>query len=81
VPNITQWRRETCGDLTTAFASKGDDTPPDLPQPYLPPASDMLYSIYELPPEIEGTPTPPYPPPRVQSMPTQEPGTRKRRPS
>jgi phospholipase C len=81
VPNITQWRRETCGDLTTAFAREGDDTPPDLPQPYLPPAQDMLYSIDALPPEIESKPTPPYPPPTVQSMPTQEPGTRKRRPS
>jgi phospholipase C len=81
VPNITEWRRRTCGDLTTAFARDGDDQPPNLPQPYLPPVPQTIDAAQVLPPEIEGTATPPYPPPTVQSMPKQESGTRKRRPS
>jgi phospholipase C len=81
VPNITDWRRETCGDLTTAFAKEGNDTPPDLPQPYVPPVPQSIDAAQVIPPEIEDMPTPPYPPPSVERMPTQEPGTRKRRPS
>ncbi|MFZ0668134.1 MAG: alkaline phosphatase family protein [Acidimicrobiales bacterium] len=81
VPNITDWRRETCGDLTTAFAKKGNDTPPDLPQPYVPPVPQVIDAAGVIPPEIEDMPTPPYPPPTVQKMPRQDPGTRKRRPS
>ncbi len=34
VPNLTQWRRETCGDLTSAFGfgAPADDSVPQLPQ-------------------------------------------------
>jgi phospholipase C len=81
VPNITDWRRETCGDLTTAFAKKGDDTAPDLPQPYVPPVPQIIDAAQVIPPAIEDMPTPDYPPPTVQKMPRQQSGTRKRRPS
>ena len=80
VPNLTEWRRRTCGDLTSAFARAGDDSAPDLPQPYLPSVPQTIDAAQVLPPEIEGMATPPYPPPTRQSMPAQEPGRRKRRP-
>jgi phospholipase C len=38
VPNLSAWRRATCGDLTTAF---GFGEPPDTSVPVLPPAADL----------------------------------------
>jgi phospholipase C len=71
VPNLTPWRRATCGDLTSAF---GFGPPPDTSVPDLPETSDRLASIYETVPTL---PRPDVP--KVQSLPAQEPGTRPRR--
>jgi len=71
VPNLTPWRRATCGDLTSAF---GFGPPPDTSVPDLPETSDRLESIYEMVPTL---PRPDVP--KVQSLPAQEPGTRPRR--
>ena len=59
-PNICAWRRQTCGDLTSAF----DFVNPDYSFPVLPPTSQQNY------PGV--TPLPP----AVQSVPVQEAGVR-----
>lgn len=68
VPNLSAWRRATCGDLTHAFAF---GEPPDLTIPQLPETEHALlvagYNATALPrPTV----------PRHQEMPAQEPGTR-----
>jgi phospholipase C len=75
IPNLTPWRRATCGDLTTAF---GFGRPPDTSVPVLPqtsgPLSDALLRL--------ASPVLPRPaPPARQRMPVQEAGAviRKRR--
>jgi phospholipase C len=71
VPNLTPWRRATCGDLTNAF---GFGEAPRLDVPVLPETIERLERIYE------AVPTLPRPEvPREQQMPVQEPGTRPRR--
>jgi len=64
VPYLTRWRRESCGDLTSAF---GFGQPPDLSVPALPATAAALRTIerevYRLPPPHV---------PRVQTMPKQE---------
>jgi phospholipase C len=68
--NITDWRRRTFGDLTSAFRF-GD---PKADPPILPDAGALLSHAY-----YSATHFPkPTPPPSGQSMPTQEKGTRKR---
>jgi phospholipase C len=71
VPYLSRWRRETCGDLTTAL---GLGNPRRLDVPKLPPTSQRLEqverTVMDLPaPEV----------PAVQRMPKQEAGTRPRR--
>jgi phospholipase C len=68
VPNLSPWRRQTCGDLTSAF---GFGHPPDLSIPQLPETQRALlvagYNATALPrPTV----------PKRQQMPVQEPGTR-----
>ncbi|HEX4179544.1 MAG TPA: alkaline phosphatase family protein [Caulobacteraceae bacterium] len=71
VPNLTKWRRETVGDMTTAF---GFDAPPRMDIPKLPETEQALKMVEErvmtLPPPVL---------PTVQSLPRQEPGMRPRR--
>jgi phospholipase C len=71
VPNLSKWRRETCGDLTSAF---GFGSPIDTSVPQFPQTADALvaveHGILKLPPPSV---------PTVQAMPHQEPGTRQRR--
>jgi phospholipase C len=64
-PNISAWRRQVCGDLTSAF----DFTMADTNFPFLPPVTPTgCTNIF--------SPMPPSP----QVMPTQEPGTNLSRP-
>jgi phospholipase C len=82
VPNLSAWRRETCGDLTSAFDfARPDASVPALPQPSLTDprvlASDCTAEPATLLPG--GGSLPPYPVP-PNRMPTQEPGA-PRRPS
>ncbi len=60
-PNISAWRRQTCGDLTSAF----DFAHPDTSIPNLP--------LMPLQPNVAGV-TPPVP--TVPTLPVQEPGVR-----
>jgi phospholipase C len=71
VPNLTAWRRATCGDLTSAFDF---NAPPQLDVPRLPETAERLAAIYETVPTL---PKPGVP--AKQSMPRQEPGARPRR--
>jgi phospholipase C len=64
VPYLTKWRRETCGDLTSAF---GFGHPPDLSVPALPATAAALRTIER---EVYRLPAPHAP--RLQSMPKQE---------
>lgn len=71
IANLSQWRRETCGDLTAAFAfgaSPRFDVPP-LPETLVPLqlAEERAMSL------------PPSAVPAEQTMPKQEPGARPRR--
>ncbi|MFF3734985.1 phosphocholine-specific phospholipase C [Streptomyces sp. NPDC002476] len=72
-PNISQWRRAVCGDLTSCF----DFTRPDFSIPVLPDTRELVEhadAAMELP-AVE------LPAPGAQVMPTQEPGgTRPHRP-
>jgi len=71
VPNLSRWRRETCGDL---IATLGLGVAPRFDVPTLPPTAERLAaaegSVLELP--APGVPA-------VQRMPRQEAGTRLRR--
>jgi phospholipase C len=71
VPNLSKWRRETCGDLTTAF---GFGEAPRLDVPNLPETEHALRMAQE---RAMGLPHPVVP--AVHAMPRQEPGTRPRR--
>ncbi len=72
-PNISAWRRRTCGDLTSAFDF--DQQPrrfPHLPNPGGSSATALLQECAALPaPAV----------PKHQTLPKQEPGTRPRRPA
>lgn len=71
VPNLTDWRRQTVGDLTSAFNFA---TPVMTPPLLAPPKADTFAEHQEcITEEASGTP---YPTPTSQSMPQQEPGTR-----
>ncbi len=64
-PNISEWRRTVCGDLSSVFDFSTVGTPPKLAEPE------------EVPPPIERwKPAPP----TTQSLPEQEPGSRPARP-
>src|SRR6185503_7318612 len=65
-PNITQWRRTVCGDLTSAFDFSGSPSPPPTLPPGPPePTDDKRH------PDAHGVH-----PPAHQRVPRQEPGTR-----
>ncbi len=64
VPNLTPWRRETCGDLTTAF---GFGEPADVSVPLLPPTAGALRVV-----EQQVLVLPPPTVPSIQAMPTPE---------
>ena len=71
VPNLTKWRRETCGDLTAAF---GFGEPPDTSFPQLPQTAETLRIVDR---EVKTLPPPAVP--SVQSMPKPEAATFVRR--
>ncbi len=64
VPNLTAWRRETCGNLTSAFRF---GNPPDTTTPILP---DTISALREVARTVNLLPRPA--PPNYQSMPTPE---------
>ncbi|GAA3547470.1 phosphocholine-specific phospholipase C [Kribbella ginsengisoli] len=69
-PNVSDWRRTVCGDLTSAFDFTGSDsTKPSLPSTtaYKPPAS------HTSPPDYHPVP------PKTGALPMQESGVRKAR--
>ena len=51
-PNISQWRRTVCGDLTASFQSSGDARSASLP---FPPRDEFLESIHQA--QFKGLPT------------------------
>jgi len=70
-PNISQWRRGTVGDLTSAFRfNDANHTPPVLPD------TNGRYNLAQY--EVAQLPKPV--PPARQTMPTQEPGRRRQVP-
>ncbi len=71
IPNLTAWRRQTCGDLTAAF---GFGAPARFDTPKLPETEHALLMAEE---RAMGLPAPAVP--TVQSLPQQEPGVRPRR--
>jgi phospholipase C len=71
VGNLSQWRRETVGDMTAAF---GFGAPADFTIPHLPETAEALRSATQ---RAETLPPPDLP--DVQSLPSQEPGSRARR--
>jgi phospholipase C len=73
IPNITRWRRETCGDLTTAF---GFGEPPDLSTPDLPQTANAL-TLVKARLDVKSLPAPAVP--GTQFMPKQEAATIARR--
>ena len=87
VPNLSAWRRQTCGDLTAALdlARPADRSAPTLPAAAPVDERTVLECGPGLVPGLVGQTAgpgnvPPYPPPADQRMPTQEPGA-PRRPS
>jgi phospholipase C len=69
VPNLSKWRRETCGDLTSTLRFDQKDTSfPNLPSPEPTLARQQQTSSTMPPPTV----------PVNQKMPRQEPGGRKR---
>ena len=75
VPNLTKWRRETCGDFTTAF---GFGEPANTRVPTLPRTAELLSRVEQ---QVAVLPRPRVP--AVQAMPKPEAGAivRRRRPS
>jgi phospholipase C len=71
VPNLTPWRRATCGDLTSAF---GFGEPARLDVPAFPETVQRLEDVYET---VVGLPRPDVP--ALQDVAVQESGTRPRR--
>jgi phospholipase C len=78
-PNISAWRRKTCGDLTgTVSVERSDTSVPALPPTDARSAvvSAECSSIQLL--EVNATNPAPYPIPSPQQMPSQEPGAARR---
>jgi phospholipase C len=71
VPHLTAWRRQTCGDLTTAF---GFGQPPDTSVPTMP---DTLGELRLVEARLRSLPAPKAP--WTPSMPTPEVATFQRR--
>ena len=71
-PNISQWRRDTFGDLTSAFQVFGPSAPPPVLPDTAGPLTYAEYTSTQLPaPTLPGA---------NQTMPHQEPGFRPHRP-
>lgn len=72
VPNLSQWRRDTCGDMTTAFNFADVDTSiPHLPKPRKLPLPDQLCSpVLSKYPKTHGVPRQAAGKPRRPSGPT-----------
>ena len=70
IPNITAWRRATCGDLSSAINFAGT---PDLAVPALPDTAELAQAALE---QCGSSAAPVVP--SEQVMPRQEPGTRPR---
>jgi phospholipase C len=70
-PNISQWRRSTFGDLTSAFGFSAPYLPPQLPQ-------DTAEQLAEAQREVAVLPAPTLPG-ASQQFPRQEPGVRPKR--
>ena len=66
VPNLTQWRRDTCGDLTAAF---GFGEPANAGVPALPPTAGPLAEVVR---RLNSRILPAPAPPARQTMPVQE---------
>jgi phospholipase C len=66
IPNLTAWRRATCGDLTSAF---GFGEPPDHSVPVLPQTAGPLADAEQ---RLKSGNLPRPAPPSTQSMPKQE---------
>jgi phospholipase C len=76
VPNLSAWRRSATGDLTSTLdLSAPDPTVPTLPVPSL----DDPVILRECPAHEVVNPVPHYPVPAHPVMPTQEPGSARRR--
>ncbi|MEU3301946.1 MULTISPECIES: phosphocholine-specific phospholipase C [unclassified Streptomyces] len=71
-PNISDWRRAVCGDLTSCF----DFSRPDYSIPALPDTNELMAKADA----AHALPAVKLPPSGGQSMPTQEPGSRPHRP-
>jgi phospholipase C len=71
IPNLTRWRRETCGDLA---ATLDFDAPPRMDIPQLPETENALHMA-----ETRAMALPRPTVPDTQRLPRQEPGTRRRR--
>ncbi|HWF34263.1 MAG TPA: alkaline phosphatase family protein [Solirubrobacteraceae bacterium] len=81
-PNISAWRRMTCGDLLSAFDFSVPAAFPDLPSPdaLLTPGNPANVPTEQSECMVgSGNPAPTPPPATAQTVPTQEPGTRPRR--
>ena len=77
VPNLSAWRRATCGDLTAAFDFRSrDSSTPRLPDTIVPGVGGLVECIGNL----EGKPAAIHPVPAVQQPVRQDPGTRPHRP-
>ncbi len=71
IPNLTKWRRETTGDLTSAF---GFGAAPRFDIPHMPETQQALHLA-----QMRVMTLPPPAVPAEQSLPRQEPGSRPRR--
>jgi phospholipase C len=71
IPNLTEWRRRICGDMTSAF---GFGAPPRFDLPALPETAEALHLAQQ---RANTLPQPEVP--AEQQMPRQEPGARPRR--
>ena len=81
-PNISDWRRQTVGDLTATLHMHGADTsPPSLPSTSQDSVAKVMSEGCQESDILEfRDDQPPYPLPAVQTMPVQEPGQARRLP-
>jgi len=80
VPNVSAWRRQTAGDLTSTLqlAAGADTSFPTLPSTTAHDAMVLAQCTASQLVELDVTDPAPYPLPAEQSLPTQEPGTARR---
>jgi phospholipase C len=81
VPNLSEWRRSATGDLTSTLDLRHPDaTVPPLPDTTKPGLSATAECATVFEDMLTGANSPTYPVPTRQTMPTQEPGSRRHRP-